>query len=58
MGPSLKGLFKKEKLTSGKPVNEESVTAVIKEGGNGMPGYEDLLNADEMKNLMAYLRTL
>ncbi len=58
MGPSLKGLFKKEKLTSGKPADLASITAVIKEGGNGMPGYEDLLEADEMKNLIAYLRTI
>ncbi|MCW5965550.1 MAG: cytochrome c [Bryobacterales bacterium] len=58
MGPSLKGLFKKDKLASGKAASEENVTAVIKDGGNGMPGYEDLLDADEMKNLIAYLRTL
>lgn len=58
MGPSLQGLFKKEKLANGKPANEESVRQVINDGGNGMPGYEELLEADEMRNLMAYLRTL
>lgn len=58
MGPSLKGLFKKEKLQSGKAATEQNILAVIKEGGNGMPGYEDLLEADEMKNLIAYLRTI
>lgn len=58
MGPSLRGLFKKEKLSTGKPASEENIRAVINEGGNGMPGYEELLEADEMENLMAYLRTL
>ncbi|MCU0228110.1 MAG: cytochrome c [Bryobacterales bacterium] len=58
MGPSLQGLFKKEKLTNGKPANLETITTIIKQGGNGMPGYEDLLEADEMKNLIAYLRTI
>jgi cytochrome c len=58
MGPSLRGLFKKEKLSTGKPASEENIRAVINEGGNGMPGYEELLEADEIENLMAYLRTL
>jgi mono/diheme cytochrome c family protein len=58
MGPSLKGLFKKEKLTNGKPVTEENVMAVIKAGGNGMPGYADLLTDEERANVLAYLKTL
>lgn len=58
MGPQLKGLFKKEKLQNGKEANEESIRAVINEGGNGMPGYEDMLTAEEMKDLIAYLRTI
>ena len=58
MGPSLKGLFHKQKMKNGHPVNEETVRAVIKAGGNGMPGYEDLLSAEEMDNLIAYLKTI
>lgn len=58
MGPSLKGLFHKAKMKNGHAVNEESVRAVIKAGGNGMPGYEDLLSAEEMDNLIAYLKTV
>ena len=58
MGPALKGLFKKEKLKNGHAVNEENVRAVVKAGGNGMPGYEDLLSAEEMDNLIAYLKTV
>jgi cytochrome c2 len=58
MGPSLKGLFKKEKLTNGKPVTEENVKAVINAGGNGMPAYADLLTDEERGHLLAYLKTL
>jgi cytochrome c len=58
MGPGLKGLYKKEKLTNGKPVNDENVKAVINNGGNGMPAYADLLTDEERTNLLAYLKTL
>ena len=58
MGPSLMGLYKKEKLTNGEKVTDESVKAVINKGGNGMPGYEDLLSEEEKTDLIAYLKTL
>jgi mono/diheme cytochrome c family protein len=58
MGPSLKGLFKHKTLASGKPVNDANVLAQINNGGNGMPGYADMLSADEKANLLAYLHTL
>jgi cytochrome c len=58
MGPGLKGLFKKEKLSNGKKVSEETVRAVINEGGNGMPPYEEMLTADEKSHVIAYLKTL
>ena len=58
MGPGLKGLFKKDKLTSGKPVNDANVLNKIEEGGNGMPPYKDMLNSGEKANLLAYLKTL
>lgn len=58
MGPGLKGLYKKAKLSNGKPVNDASVRAFIDAGGNGMPSYESILSADEKANLIAYLKTL
>ena len=58
MGPGLKGLFKKEKLTNGKKVDEANVRALINEGGNGMPAYAEMLEKDEKDNLIAYLKTL
>lgn len=58
MGPSLKGLFKRAKLGSGKPMNDANVLAQINAGGNGMPAYADMLSADDKANIMAYLHTL
>jgi cytochrome c len=59
MGPGLKGLFKKDKMTSsGKPVTDANIIAKINEGGNGMPAYKDILSDAEKANVIAYLKTL
>jgi len=58
MGPSLKGLYKKGKLTNGKPVSDANVQAVVDAGGNGMPPYADILSAPEKADLIAYLKTV
>jgi cytochrome c len=58
MGPSLKGLFKKEKMANGKKPTEANVMEKINEGGNGMPAYKEMLDDTERADLMAYLKTL
>ncbi len=58
MGPSLKGLYKKAKLSNGKAVNDANVQSMIDQGGNGMPPYADMLNATEKADLIAYLKTV
>ena len=58
MGPGLKGLYKKAKLTNGKPVNDANVKAFINAGGNGMPPYADTLSDAERADLIAYLKTI
>jgi mono/diheme cytochrome c family protein len=59
IGPSLKGLFKRKALQSGKPVNDANVLAQINNGSdNGMPAYADQLSAGDKANLLAYLHTL
>jgi cytochrome c len=58
MGPGLKGLFKKDKLANGKKPTEANIRAQIDEGGNGMPGYKDMLGDAEKDDLIAYLKTL
>jgi len=58
IGPSLKGLFKHQKLANGKAVNEQNVREKINQGGNGMPSYGDLLSEQEKSDVLAYLKTL
>jgi len=58
MGPGLKGLFAKDKMTNGKKPTDANVLAKINEGGNGMPAYKEMLSADEKADLLAYLKTL
>ncbi len=57
IGPSLKGLFKRDKLKNGKKVTDENVRAMINAGGNGMPAYSDMLSDDEKADVIAYLHT-
>jgi len=57
IGPSLKGLFKRDKLKNGKKVTDENVRAVINAGGNGMPAYSDMLSDEEKADVIAYLHT-
>ena len=58
MGPGLKGLFKKDKMTNGKKPTEPNVRSKVDEGGNGMPAYKDMLSDQEKDDLLAYLKTL
>ena len=58
MGPGLKGLFKKDKMTNGKKPTEATVRARVDEGGQGMPAYKDMLSDQEKDDLIAYLKTL
>jgi len=58
IGPSLKGLYKRDKLKNGKKVTDENVRAMINTGGNGMPSYADMLSDEEKSNVIAYLHTI
>ena len=58
MGPSLAGLFKKDKLKNGAKVTDAAVKKVINEGGNGMPAYADMLSDEEKAHVLAFLKTL
>ncbi|MEO8594748.1 MAG: cytochrome c [Candidatus Solibacter sp.] len=58
MGPGLKGLYKKDKMTNGKKATDATVKAKIDEGGNGMPAYKEMLSDSEKDDLLAYLKTL
>lgn len=58
MGPGLKGLFAKDKMSNGKKPTYENVLAKINEGGGGMPAYKEMATDEEKADLMAYLQTL
>ena len=58
VGPSLKGLYKRDKLKNGKKVTDANVLALINSGGGGMPSYADLLSSEEKADVIAYLHTI
>jgi mono/diheme cytochrome c family protein len=58
VGPGLKGVFKKAKLSSGKAVSEMAIRDTINKGGDVMPGFADTLNAAQKDDIVAYLKTL
>ena len=58
MGPGLKGLFARDKMTNGKKPTDANVRAKIDEGGNGMPAYKEILSDEDKDNVIAYLKTL
>ena len=55
-GPTLKGLYKRPRLVSGQPVNDETVAAKIRDGGPGMPAYRHGMSDQDLKDLVTYLR--
>lgn len=57
-GPSLKGLFKKQYMSSGIPANDERVKELIRFGRSKMPAYGQILTQQQLDDLMAYLHTL
>ena len=58
VGPGLKGLFKRAKLQSGKPVNDANVLSTINNGGDTMPPFADALKPADKDNVIAFLKTL
>jgi len=58
-GPSLKGVFKHQYLSlSGLPANDERMTDIIKYGRAKMEGFNQVMNDQQIKDLLAYLHTL
>jgi mono/diheme cytochrome c family protein len=55
--PSLRDLFKRERLRSGRPVTDETVTAQIRSGGPQMPAYSPAnLSDKDVADVIAYLK--
>jgi mono/diheme cytochrome c family protein len=57
-GPSLFAMYRKKYLPSGLPANDRSVSTVIVNGRNMMPGFGNQLSQQQMQDLLAYLHTL
>src|SRR5262245_23989799 len=56
-GSDLHDLFKRPKLVSGEPVNERTVTAVIKNGTGKMPAYRFGMSEPDLQDLVSYLKS-
>ena len=54
--PTLQDLYKRTLLSSGKPVNDESVAAQIRNGSSLMPAFGATLTDADMADLLAYLK--
>jgi cytochrome c2 len=58
MGPSLRSLFGRVTLRSGKHADDENVREIVLDGFNGMPSFRYSFRPAEIDDLMAYLHTL
>lgn len=57
-GPSLTGIYKKQFMPSGLPVNDERMHDVIMMGKAKMPAFNQTMSEQQLQNLLAYLKTL
>lgn len=58
IGPGLKNLFRRGTYSNGAPVDDASLERWIEKGGKNMPGFKDPLSAEQIRDLIAYLKTL
>ena len=56
-GPPLKDLYKRMRLGTGEPVNDQTVGDKIRAGGPDMPAYRTTLKEADFADLLAYLRS-
>ncbi len=56
IAPTLRDLYKRPKLLSGQPVNDETVAAKIRNGGANMPAYQYTLNEKDLADLGSFFR--
>lgn len=57
IGPGLKDVWTRGKFADGSKVDDDKLRRWIVKGGKNMPGFADL-SADEVRDLIAYLKTL
>jgi mono/diheme cytochrome c family protein len=57
-GPGLADFYKKKKLMNGAPLTDANLDRWIRDGSRLMPGYKNMLSDEQMRDLIAYLKTL
>jgi mono/diheme cytochrome c family protein len=58
IGPGLKAIYRNGKFASGKKVDDASMRAWIENGGVDMPAFKESLNAQQISDLIAFIRAL
>lgn len=58
IGPGLAGLMKRETFRNGMKADDEDLRRVIERGGKDMPGYRNSLKPAQIRDLIAYVKTL
>jgi mono/diheme cytochrome c family protein len=58
IGPGLANIYTVGKYANGKKVDDASMRVWIEAGGKDMPGLKESLKPNEIRDLLAYLRTL
>jgi len=58
VGPGLKGLGKREKFSSGEKITDDSLRAWIEKGGKDMPPFKETLTPQQIRDVIAYVKTL
>ena len=54
--PTLKGLFQRQTLMNGKPVNDQSVAEWIADGGPTMPAFKYTLTPQQIQLIVTFLK--
>ena len=58
VGPGLKGISRRGTFADGKPVTDDSLRVWIENGGKNMPAFKGMLSSDEIRDLVAYTKSL
>ena len=58
IGPGLAGLMKRERFHNGMKADDENLRRVVERGGKDMPGFRSSLKTAEIRDLIAYVKTL
>ncbi len=58
VGPGLKGLGKREKFAAGDKITDDSLRAWIEKGGKDMPPFKETLTPEQIRDVIAYVKTL